>query len=334
MQRRPDRNWLAWWLAVLILCLGPALHAVKTARINGIDYVSLSEVGGSLGMEAQWLKRGERLRLKSQWTTMEYTINRRDFTLNGTAINLGWPIAPSKGDLYMSEVDYEKTLQPVLTPQVFKDVPKLYRIVIDPGHGGKDPGAQNTGLKLNEKDAVLDVAKRLQKLLAAQGYDVVLTRDSDVYLPLSTRSSKANDAGADLFISLHFNAVGSSSVQGMETYVFTAQNMPSSSRGSLHSSDRRTYAGNRSDTWNMLAGYYVQRAMTEKTKATDRGVKRARFTVLRDLNMPGMLIEGGFVTSSREGPKIASASYRQDLAEAIADGVITYQRTLNRLRGR
>jgi len=310
------------------------LHAVDTTRINGIDYVPLAEIGGSLGMDVQWLKSGERLRLKSEWTTMDFTVHRRDFTLNGTTLNLGWPIGTKGGQLYLSEVDYEKTLQPVLTPQVFDHVPKLYRIVIDPGHGGKDPGAQNRGLKVAEKTVVLDVAKRLKANLEKLGYKVSLTRDDDRYLELTDRSAVANRARADLFISLHFNATGSSSVSGLETYVFTAENMPSSSRGKLLGSDRRDYDGNENDTWNMLVGYYVQRELVDQTHADDRGVKRARFTVLRDLQMPGILIEGGFVTSSSEGPKIGSASYRQKLADAIADGVVTYQRTLNRLRGR
>lgn len=326
------RGWLIWW-ALSIFLLGPAGLGAAPTRINGIDYVSLSEVAGNLGMERQWIKSGETLRLRSQWTTLDFTLHRRVCTLNDITLHLGWPVAAKGSDLYISELDYEKVLQPVLTPQAFTPVPKLFRIVIDPGHGGKDPGAQNTGLKLQEKSLALDVAKRLKTRLEAKGYEVRLTREDDRFLELEDRSKVANSAKADLFISIHFNAA-TDTVRGLETYVFTAKDTPSTSRGSLGASDRQTAPANANDTWNMLLGYYVQRELVGDTGATDRGVKRARFTVLRDLRMPGILIEGGFVSNSTEGRQIGSAVYREKLAEAIADGVVTYQRTLNRLRGR
>lgn len=326
------RQWLIWW-AVGFFLFGQTGLSAAPVRINGVAYVALDDVAGSLGMERQWIKAGERLRLRSQWTTLDFALHRRDCSLNNVTLHLGWPVAAKGNDLYISEIDYDKVIRPVLTPQEFTPVPKLFRIVIDPGHGGKDPGAQNTGLKLQEKSLALDVAKRLKTKLEAKGYEVRLTREDDRFLALEERSKVANAAKADLFISIHFNAA-SETVRGLETYVFTAKDTPSTSRSSLGNSDRQLAPANANDTWNMLLGYYVQRELVGDTGATDRGVKRARFTVLRDLRMPGILIEGGFVSNGTEGRQIGSAVYREKLADAIADGVVTYQRTLNRLRGR
>jgi len=304
----------------------------QAALINGIDYLSLRTVAGKLGMKTEWQRRDQVLRLMSQWTTLDFTRHQRQIDLNDVKVHLGFPVALRRGMLHMGADDYAAHLTPILTPQTFSPVPKLYRIVLDPGHGGKDPGAQNRSVRINEKNTALDVAKRLHRILSASGYDVVLTRDNDRFIPLPERAAFANQRRADLFISLHFNAAGDRSVRGVETFVFTPLNQPSTGRARLHSSDRRTYAGNRADAWNALVGYYTQKAVVEKLSAKDRGLKRARFTVLRDLQMPGMLVEGGFLSNTTDARNIGSGGYRQRLAEAIAQGVTQYQRTLNRLR--
>jgi N-acetylmuramoyl-L-alanine amidase len=236
--------------------------------------------------------------------------------------------------LYISLADHEKTLQPALTPQIFPNPPRLYHIVLDPGHGGKDPGARNRALRLDEKNLTLDLARRLQRRLEARGYRVTLTRTTDTFLSLSERAAMANRLRADLFISLHCNAADATSVRGVETYAFTPRHQPSTARASLHASDNRDYPANRHDPWNLAVGLAIQRSLVDSTRAPDRGVKRGRWTVLQDLQMPGVLVECGFLTHSDEARNLGSTAYRDRLADAITDGVHAYQLTLNRIRGR
>jgi len=301
--------------------------------INGLPYLEANEVAGRLGMKTSWIERGKRIRLESQWTRMEFELNKREMVLNGTPVHLGFPVAEHRGRLCISESDYSNQIQPILTPQLNGNPPGLRRIVIDPGHGGKDPGAQNPSLGLREKALTLDLAKRLQRLLQANGFEVSLTRSDDTFIELDERSAIANRRGADLFVSIHFNALERSSVSGVETYAFTPFKQPSSARADLHESDLRNYAGQQDGPWSTLLAYYVQRSLADSLGSSDRGLKRARFTVLRDLRMPGILVEGGFVTHPREGSNIGSAAYRDKMARALTEGILLYQKTLSRLEG-
>ncbi len=302
--------------------------------VKGTDYMGLREVAGRFGMQIRWIEKGKTLALESKWTKMSFTIHKREMSLNGNRIFLGYPVAEFRGRLYLSTSDFTHQLKPILTPQLNGRVPGLQHIVIDPGHGGKDPGAENAAIGLREKSLTLDLAKRVARQLQAHGFRVTLTRQDDRFHSLESRASKANRLDADLFVSLHFNATGSRSVSGVETYAFTPPFQPSSSRTKLHSSDRKSWPGNINSGWNALAAYYVQRSMVNATGATDRGLKRARFTVLRDLQMPGILVEGGFVTNNTEGRNIGSGAYREKLAKAVVDGILVYQRSLNRLSGK
>lgn len=317
---------------VLLGLAATALIALPTRTLHGEAHVSLDDVAGGLGMKLRWAEPGRVVRLESQWTQLEFTKDQRTFELNGIVVYLGRPVAATAGKLWIQERDYERTIQPILTPQVFSAPPALRRIMIDPGHGGKDPGTMNSGLRLTEKHLALDLAKRLERLLKAQGYEVLLTRTTDEFIELTDRSAKANKWNADLFVSLHFNAVDAASVAGAETYAFTPQFDASSARSKETSSDQKFFPANNQDVWNVLAAFYVQRELISDLRTNDRGVKRARFLMLRDLDCPGILIEGGFVTNDREGRNIGSAAYRQKMAVSIAEGILTYQRTLQRLR--
>ncbi|MFO7724935.1 MAG: N-acetylmuramoyl-L-alanine amidase [Oceanipulchritudo sp.] len=305
---------------------------LAAVQFNGTAHTDLRRIAAQLGMQTRWLVEGKRMELHSEWTRMEFTRDRREIRINGTQVHLGFPIAEHQGRLYLSDNDFQHHFRPILTPQVFGSPPPLRHIVIDAGHGGNDPGAENRALGLREKSLVLDLARRLQKRLLADGYRVSLTRPDDTFLPLGERSRMANALGADLFLSLHFNASVKADVSGVETFAFTPPYQPSTARANLHSSDRRRYPGNAADPWNTLLGYYVQRSLTEALPVPDRGLKRARFSVLRDLRMPGLLIEGGFLSHAREGRNVGSAAYRDRIAAAIADGLAVYARTASRLK--
>lgn len=316
----------------LLYCICSICLQAAPTKISGVDYESLQAVAARFGMKANWVERDKSMRLQSQWTTLDFTLHKRDFTINGNKVYLGNPIAAKAGKLYLSSIDYEKTLKPLLTPQADRNVPQIKHIVIDAGHGGKDPGAQNTALKLREKDLTLDLAKRLKRELEAAGYRVSLTRATDKFIELGDRPMLSNRAQADFFISLHFNSSTNTTVNGIETYAFTPCNQPSTSGSKVRAADRQVYPSNKYDFWSLLSAFYIQRQLVADMKVVDRGVKRARFAVLKTLNCPGVLVEGGFLSNTREGKNVGWNQYRDNLAKAICKGIQTYDKSLQRVR--
>ncbi|GHC04127.1 N-acetylmuramoyl-L-alanine amidase family protein [Cerasicoccus arenae] len=313
-----------------ILCVVLGMGTLGAVTINGQDYVSLPDVAKRFGMEHQWRVAQQQASITSRWSDLHFTLHQRDFTYNGQRVYLGAPVAMHQRVLHISEIDYNSLLKPLLFPHQFDPKPKLYHIVLDPGHGGKDSGAQNKSLKLQEKNLVMDLTLRVKSRLEKLGYKVTLTRSGDRFISLNDRSAIANKAHADLFVSLHFNAVDSSKVDGIETFVMTPAGHASTNASTA---DKRSYAGNRAEAWSALAGYHIQSSLIEKSGADDRGLKHARFAVLKDLQCPGVLVEGGFVSHPTEGRNIGSAAYREKLADGIVTGILNYQKALNRARG-
>ncbi|MFM8308889.1 MAG: N-acetylmuramoyl-L-alanine amidase, partial [Microcystis aeruginosa] len=177
-----------------------------------------------------------------------------------------------------------------------------FLVVIDPGHGGKDPGAIGIG-GLQEKNVILPISLEVTRIRQQQGIDVRLTRDSDFFVTLQGRTDLANQIDADLFVSIHANSMGKArpDVNGIEVYYF---------------GDRRL-----SDT--------IHRNIVRSIDMRDRGVRRARFYVLRTSKMPSTLVEVGFVTGAEDAAKLANANFQRQMAAAIAGGIIEYiQRNL------
>src|SRR5262252_6140608 len=167
-------------------------------------------------------------------------------------------------------------------------------VVIDAGHGGYDRGGI-PGQRVAEKDMTLDVAQRLRNLLSANGYRVVMTRDSDVFVPLPTRVAIANSYRNAIFVCIHFNATNRMGASGIETYFYSRDSLPLAS--AVHS--------------------YV----TGGAPSSNRGVRRRGYYVLRKTAIPAVLVECGFLTNPTEAAYAQTASYRQKLAEEIAAGV-------------
>jgi N-acetylmuramoyl-L-alanine amidase len=319
----------------LLAVLSFFAHATIEARqiqVGGKLYVELATVAKSFGMQAYWLQGYKTFRLHSKWTTIDVEKSSRVLRLNSQPIYLGFPTVESKGQVFIAKADYQHVLQPILTPQAFAKPPSLRRIVIDAGHGGKDNGASNDAYGLKEKNLTLDVARRLRTLLTQAGFDVVMTRDSDVYIPLSQRPKVANRVKADLFVSLHFNAAGSSSASGFESYAFTPQFQASSKYTRPTEKDAIRYAGNGQDPWNTLITYHLERALVQCLGGPDRGMKRARWGVLKGLECPGVLTELGFVSHPATAKKLRSPAFRQTLAQGLFSGIVAYGQRLQRIQ--
>jgi N-acetylmuramoyl-L-alanine amidase len=313
--------------------LAAATRAYESVRLFGTDYVDARQLGQRFGLTAHWLQTGKKLRLKSRWTTIDFAVDRLEITLNGLRLFLGEPVIARANSLWLGRSDAEALLGPILAPTVAKPVPALRTIVIDPGHGGNDPGNRNLRLGLTEKQLTLDVALRLERLLEAQGYRVVLTRTGDRRVELDERTALARRVGADLFIGIHFNAFPQPHINGTETFVMTPRYQPSSPQAERDPKLIATrHPSNRFDPWNALLGYQMHRQLVEHLKLADRGLKRFRYRVLCTVECPAVLVEAGFLSNDGDGRKIADAAFRQKIAAAIAAGVKANAATLARAR--
>lgn len=329
------RFWIFSW--ILCACFGDVSFGDPAPTRPDVilyktPYVNLAKVSGKLGMKYQRGNKNTEATLSSKWTRLRFSKDSRLLLLNDYKIYLGFAVALHKGNLYLSTHDFDKAIKPLLTPQVFSRKPNLRTIVIDPGHGGKNPGCINSSLNMVEKDMTLDLAKRLKGILESRGYRVFLTRDRDKTVENATRPLYANRMNADLFVCLHFNSVNSRTVQGIETYTFTPRGQPSTARSRIVDEDLKAFPANTDDPWSLLSGFYVQRQLIKSVGGVDRGLKRARFSMMLDLQCPGFLVEGGFFSHYEEAKKIKSVSHRLRLAQAIADGISTYDKTLSRIR--
>ena len=213
------------------------------------------------------------------------------------------------------------------------------RIVIDPGHGGDDPGAMSFGLK--EKDIVLNVAKRMARILTNKNYEVILTRDDDTFLPLEERTAIANSKNADLFLSVHVNAHPQKSVKGVETFFLNLATNREAMR--VAARENATSTHNISELQGILVELMQNAKINESSKLAqfvqtslitglndknystkNLGVKQAPFYVLIGAEMPAILAEISFITNPVEAALLQDDNYLQAIAEQIAAGVISY----------
>ncbi|MEN8846833.1 MAG: N-acetylmuramoyl-L-alanine amidase [Akkermansiaceae bacterium] len=172
-------------------------------------------------------------------------------------------------------------------------------VVIDAGHGGRDNGG--TYGKVYEKWLALDTALRVEKKLKGKGFRTVMTRRSDQFISLSGRAKLGNRYANSIFISIHYNSTWKSNVSGLETFYCSPASKP-------------------------LADA-VQRGMLNRVKSVNRGVKYARYYVIRHSRNPAILVEGGFVSNSRERGRTKEGWYREAIADGIVDGVVSFKKT-------
>jgi N-acetylmuramoyl-L-alanine amidase len=201
---------------------------------------------------------------------------------------------------------------------------KVETIVLDAGHGGYDKGAcSRYGC---EKDFTLDVARQLRPLLKAKGFKVVMTRETDVFVPLEVRARIANAQNDCVFVSIHFNATDSNpDATGFEIYSLTPVGSPSSQDDNLALSFITRQNGSPFDAQSLELSASIYHSILGQNNEFDRGIKRARFAVLRLTKVPAVLIEGGFLTERGESKLIADKIWRGKLAQSICDGVVGYR---------
>ena len=319
------KNLVSIFIIICTICCSTLTFA-RTNRIRSITaynkrYVYLSDVARYYGMVYLAVKGGAKL--KSKYSEIDFTYGKRKGKLNGVVVNyLSAPFFRN-GEAMISEKDFLLLIDPILRYKALKRHP-VKTIVIDPGHGGKDDGT--SGKYSKEKDVVLSLARKLRWLLRKNGYNVLLTRDSDVKIPLEKRPAFSNAHKGDLFISIHCNSAGKD-VKGIETYILTP-------KGSASTTDIKTsndsFSGNKNDKNNIRLGYEIQHSLINKTKTVDRGLHYARFCVLKTINVPAVLVETGYLSNKEEEHKLCSDAYQNTIVSAIYEGIVRYHRDMVR----
>ena len=303
-----------------------SVPANSRLRIGGTEYLQVDDWARSHGFTRKWTAPRDEMRLSSSYSSILLNADSRKMILNGIEIWLCFPIAYRNGELWISATDVHATLNAALYPPRSASTKKVTTICVDPGHGGKDPGNRE-GRQL-EKTYSLLLAREVRARLTKAGFKVLMTRSTDRFIDLGERARWAKQKGADLFLSLHFNSAdgpGGRAVSGIETFCLApAGTASTNARGEGAGSSASP--GNRSDTRNMHLAYQLQKSLVRKLGAEDRGVKRARFAVLRFAEIPAALIEGGFMTHPTEAKNIYSSASRQQMAQAIVDATLAYKK--------
>ena len=199
-------------------------------------------------------------------------------------------------------------------------------VVLDPGHGGQDSGAMCGGVM--EKDLTLDVARRVDRLLDSQGVATLMTRLGDNYVSLADRAAFGNRANDSIFISIHFNEDNKPVASGVETYYAAHQISSSSTLASWLPFFSRPPPNSPKPQSQSLASF-IQEALVARTRSVDRGTQAKQFFVIANVTSPAVLIEGGFITNKDELSKLANEDYRDQLAAAVADGILRYREVLS-----
>jgi N-acetylmuramoyl-L-alanine amidase len=316
-------------IAVLLLFLltvvaQAGVNNLERVTVSGGEYVRVAEWAETAGLTMKWNKKDQEIALSGPVEPLEFTVDSRKAEVAGVTVWLSLPIVNRSGVALVSLADLRTTLEPVLFPR--KSDTRIKTICLDPGHGGKDAGKADH--HNYEKQYTLLLARQVESLLKDDGFNVVLTRTADETVELPDRPLMASRRGADLFVSMHYNAADTD-VRGVEVYCLAPAGMNSSDVGGGKSSQPADI-GNAQDERNALLAYEVLKSITHGLPLEDRGMKRSRFEVLREARMPAILIEGGFMSQPEDAKNIYDPAFRKRMARAIADGILAYKRALEK----
>ena len=311
-------------LAILLGCIIPASGGDWTVvKSEGRDYLTMDNIADFYGL-SKVRRKDREASATSGVRSIRATSGSPDFFINNLKFILSYPAVENDGKVCISRMDLVKLIEPVMRPSRIKNAEPIDTIVLDAGHGGHDHGAMS--LYGAEKAFALDVVLRAKALLQATGLKVVLTRGDDTFISLDERTRIASQYKRAIFIAVHFNAGGYGT--GVEAFTLAPRGVPSMMSDGPHVSDLNECRGNARDAENIALATATHAALVVKTRMFDRGLKRARFVVIRDITIPGVLIEGGFQTNPYDAKMIATASYRQLLAQAILQAVDNYRRAV------
>jgi N-acetylmuramoyl-L-alanine amidase len=295
----------------------------QVIKVNGRDFLAVDNIAKFYGFPDPAVE-GKNVRLKNDKNELQFMIDSREMLINGVRNWLSYPVFVHDGKVVVSRIDLAKTLEPQLRPSMIQNLPRVQTVVLDPGHGGFDKGAVSPyGY---EKDYALDVARQLRPLLQGKGFRVIMTRESDVFVPLELRAHIANTTRDSIFVSLHFNATDQDpGATGFEIYSLTPRGAPSTYEDNLTLAAVNIQNGNSVDNASIELSSCIYHSLLGHIGEFDRGIKRARFAVLRLTKVPAVLVEGGFLTERGESQLIAKPEWRKKLADAICIGIDNFR---------
>jgi N-acetylmuramoyl-L-alanine amidase len=317
------------YLAVIALSLWFFLRSATASewqiyRAEGRDYVSLENVAQFYGLTGNATPVANHAELTAPNSEIGVQVGSREIVINGVKQWLSFPVVLQDGKALISRLDLAKTVEPMLRPQRIQNLQPVQTVVLDPGHGGHDTGATNPLGK--EKDYALDVCLRIKPLLEARGLKVVLTRDHDIFIPLEQRPKVANAIPNSIFVAVHFNCGETNSpASGFEVFSITPRGAPSTADNHVTTRDYREEPGNSVDVPSSALAASVYHAILGRIPQVDRGIKHARFAVIRLATVPSILVEGGFISNPSESQLINTAEWRQRLAESITTGIVGFK---------
>lgn len=309
-------------LLLLILATQFPVQAWEVILHEGRRHVPIEDVSKFYRLRDP-LVNGPSFTLSGTAKTIRGKAGTREIYINNVKYVLCFPVVQKSGRILISAMDVTKIIEPVMRPGLIRNAHAVGTVVLDAGHGGHDSGA--SGQRGIEKEAALDVVMRAKRLLEQSGYIVRLTRSSDVFIPLEDRATFANRFQNAVFVSIHFNKSGGGPASGIETFALAPRGVPSMDEENFSYSDLQLHPGHAQDAENIALATALHSSMLRHMRLPDRGIKRARFVVIRDIRIPGVLLEGGFMNSAVDGRLIASAAYRDAFARAILEGVSRYR---------
>jgi len=324
--------------------------------INGTGFVPASEIIQNYNADYAWDSVVRKLEIEKKGARAVFCIGADSALINGklhkvaTAVRMysGKVVIPVAFIPYIEQAFGGKR---IFAPEGIKYT--MHIIVIDAGHGGKDPGTAST-LGIKEKNITLNVTKQLKAYLQEEGINVVLTRDSDRFVSLWKRSEIANEKNADFFISIHVNAARHKYVNGIEVFYLSdavddfARQTAASENAALQYEDSSFCAFSpktavAATLWDMLCtenraestemAEFISKGICNTLGTKSRGVKAAKFYVLKGAQMPAVLVEVGFLSNKEEAGKLKDKGYQQQLAKAIADGILLYKHQYEKTDG-
>ncbi len=322
---------------ILLLGLICQVHAANTrrptpaARSAPVSYTDLGAWGKANGYRIANGGNSREFTLTNRVSRLIFRSQAQGMSLDGLDVRLTAPVRQVGNSFLIASRDVETLLNPLLNPPRRTARKPIRTIAISAGHGGKDPG--HVEGRHQEKRYTLLLAQNLQRQLIRAGFKVILIRDTDAFIDLDDRPTRAARSKADLFVSLHFNGFegpGARQVSGAETYCLTPAG--ASSTNDTGNNGGGSYPGNRFNSDNIVLAHEIHRAIVEGTPLPDRGLRRARFRELTLLRMPGVLVEGGYMTHPTDAASIYLVEGRTKLARAITDGILSYKRLVERKR--
>jgi len=322
------KHWsvLSFIFACLAITSSLAIAAAEwqVIKVSGHDYLSVDNISKFYGLPADVVPSGAKTQTDTADHPLEFVSGSREAIINGARSWLCFPVIEQDGKFLVSRTDVAKTIEPLVRPHRVPDVGRVQTVVLDPGHGGHDKG--QVSRYGSEKDFALDVARKLRPILQAKGFRVIMTREGDYFVPLEVRAKIANAARNSIFISIHFNATNDDpNATGFEIFSFTPRGAPSTSDATVAASSVNMQPGSSVDAQSLALSACVYHSVLGHLREYDRGIKRARFAVLRLTKVPAVLIEGGFLTEGGECKLIANKDWRAKLAGAIAMGIENYR---------